>query len=127
MSKKSFKSQASSSRAISGAFGQPEVASSMGNFGATPTFGAVPSSSLSYAYEPPDLSSVSEPSVVVALKNLQKKDGTTKSKALEELQVYVLSLALESGGVEEAILDSWVGLFKGIEIRSDDSNTILSP
>ena len=110
MSKKSFKSQASSSRAVSGAFGQSEVSSSIGNFGITSTFGAVPSSSLSYVYEPPDLSSVSDPSIVLALKNLQKKDSTTKSKALEELQVYVLSLAVESGGVEEAILEPWVGL-----------------
>lgn len=110
MSKKSFKSQASSSRAVSGAFGQSEVSSSIGNFGVTSPFGAVPSSSLSYVYEPPDLSSISEPSIVVALKNLQKKDSTTKSKALEELQVYVLSLAVESGGIEEAILGPWVGL-----------------
>lgn len=110
MSKKSFKSQASSSRAVSGAFGQAEVSSSTGNSGLTSTFGAIPSSSLSYVYEPPDLSSVSEPSIVVALKNLQKKDSTTKSKALEELQAYVLSLAVEGGGVEEAILEPWVGL-----------------
>lgn len=115
MSKKSFKSQASSSRAVSGAFGQSEVSSSIGNFGVTSTFGAVPSSPLSYVYEPPDLSSVSEPNIVVALKNLQKKDSTTKSKALEELQVYVLSLAVESGGVEEAILEPWVGLV--VELR----------
>lgn len=115
MSKKSFKSQASSSRAVSGAFGQSEVSSSIGNFGVTSPFGAVPSSSLSYVYEPPDLSSISEPSIVVALKNLQKKDSTTKSKALEELQVYVLSLAVESGGIEEAILGPWVGLV--VELR----------
>ena len=125
MSKKSFKPQASSSRAVSSTFGQPEGASSIGNFGATSTFGAAPSS-LSYVYEPPDLSSISEPSVVVALKNLQKKDSTTKSKALEELQIYVLSLAVESGGVEEAILEAWVGLFEGTEICYDDSNIILS-
>lgn len=115
MSKKSFKTQASSSRAVSGAFGQPEAAGSIGNFGGTSTFGAVPSSFLSYVYEPPDLSNISEPSVVVALKNLQKKDSTTKSKALEDLQVYVLSLAVESGGVEEAILEAWVGHFEGLK------------
>lgn len=115
MSKKSFKSQASSSRAVPGAFGQPEVTRSIGNFGITSTFGAVPTSSLSCVYEPPDLSNISNPSVVVAIKNLQKKDSTTKSKALEELQVYVLSLAAENGGVEEAILEPWVGLFKGLK------------
>ena len=111
MSKKPFKSQASSSRAVSGASGQPDAASSPGNFRAISTFSAIPSSSLSYVYEPPDLSNISEPNVVVALKNLQKKDSTTKTKALEELQAYVLSLAIESGGVEEAILEAWVGLF----------------
>lgn len=126
MSKKSFKSQASSSRAVSGAFGQPEATSSIGNFGVTSTFGAVPSSSLSYVYEPPDLSSISEPRVVVALKNLQKKDSTTKSKALEELQAYVLSLAVQSEGIEDAILEPWVRVLK-IEIHSEDSNIILSP
>lgn len=114
MSKKPFKFQASSSRAVSGAFVQTDVASSPSKFGAKSTFGAVPSSSLSYVYEPPDLSGISEPNVVVALKNLQKKDSTTKTKALEELQAYVLSLATVSGGLEEAILEAWVGLFGGL-------------
>ena len=75
----------------------------------TSAFGAVPSSPLSYVYEPPDLSEFSDPNVVVAFKNLQKKDGTTKAKALEELQAYVLSLGSESGGVEEVVLAAWVG------------------
>lgn len=114
MGKKSFKSQASSSRAVSGAIGQLDAASSIGNSGATSTFGAAPSSSLSYVYEPPDLSNISEPNVVVALKNLQKKDSTTKSKALEELQAYVSSVAVETGGVEEPILEAWVGHFGGL-------------
>ncbi|MCJ1260822.1 hypothetical protein MMC22_000685 [Lobaria immixta] len=118
MSKKSFKTQASSSRAFSGALGQPEVASSIGNFGGTSIFGAVPSSFLSYVYEPPDLSNISEPSVVVALKNLQKKDSTTKSKALKDLQGYVLSLAVESGGVEEAILEAWIKIYPRASIDS---------
>ncbi len=111
MSKKPFKSQASSSRAISGAFGQADSASSIGGFGVHSAFGFIPSSSLSYVYEPPDLSNISEPHVVVALKNLQKKDSTTKTKALEDLQAYVLTLAVENGGVEDAVLEAWVGLF----------------
>lgn len=105
MSKKPFKSQASSSRAISGAFGAPD--GPLGALGGG--FGAVPSSPLSYVYEPPDLSNISEPNVVVAFKNLQKKDSTTKAKALEDLQKYVSGLAPKDG-VEDAVLESWVGL-----------------
>ena len=126
MSKKQFKSQASSSRAVSGAFGAPEG----GAFGSTglaglSTFGTVSSSTLSYFFEPPDLSAISEPNVVVAFKNLLKKDSTTKAKALEDLHAYVLSLGVEKGGVEDAILEAWVGL-RGNHLRVTHSNTMLS-
>ena len=107
MSKKAFKSQASSSRAVSGAFGGDRTA--FGSSTGTPIFGAVPSSQLSYLYEPPDLTGFSDPNLGVAFKNLQKKDETTKAKALEDLQTYVSSLGAETGGVEEAILTAWVG------------------
>lgn len=73
------------------------------------TFGAVPSSPLSYVYEPPDLTGFSDPNVGVAFKNLQKKDGTTKAKALEDLHTYVSSLEAGTGGVEEVVLTAWVG------------------
>ena len=106
MSKKAFKLQASSSRAVSGAFGADVTA--FGGSSATPSFGSAPSSPLSYAYEPPDLSGFSDPNVGVAFKNLQKKDGTTKAKALEDIQAYILSLGADTGGVEEAILTAWV-------------------
>ena len=106
MSKKAFKSHASSSRAVSGAFGGDGPV--FGGSTATPAFGAVPSSPLSYVYEPPDLTAFSDPNTVVAFKNLQKKDGTTKSKALEDLQAYVSSLGAETGGVEEVMLVAWV-------------------
>lgn len=102
---KAFKSQASSSRAVSGAFAPADGASA--HFGGG--FGAVPASPLSYVYEPPDLSNISEPNVVVAFKNLQKKDSTTKAKALEDLQNFVSGLDSKDG-VEEAILEPWVGL-----------------
>lgn len=124
MSKKPFKSQASSSRAVSGAFGRSDGAISIGSYGPSPAFGAIPSSSLSYVYEPPDLSNITEPNVVVALKNLQKRDSTTKSKALEDLQTYVLTLAVADGGVEDAILEAWVGLFWRTWINLHD-NVIL--
>lgn len=105
MSKKQFKSQASSSRAVSGAF--PASDGALGAFGRG--FGAVPSSPLSYVYEPPELSAISEPTIVVALKNVQKKDSTTKAKALEDLQKYVSGLDLKDA-LEDAVLEPWVSL-----------------
>ena len=95
---------------MSGAAATANGAFGSGAFGVTPTFGAVSSSPLSYVYEPPDLKAVPEPNVVVAFKNLQKKDSTTKAKALEELQSFVHSLNAKKEGVDDAILEAWVGL-----------------
>ncbi|KAL8716049.1 MAG: hypothetical protein Q9225_006265 [Loekoesia sp. 1 TL-2023] len=106
MSKKQFKSQASSSRAVSGAFAAPDGA--LGAFGAG--FGAVPSSPLSYVYEPPDLSTISEPNIIVAFKNVQKKDSTTKAKALEDLQKYMSGLDPKDG-LEDAVLEPWIKVY----------------
>ena len=80
-----------------------------GTAGGVSTFGAVSNSPLSYIYEPPDLSAIEEPNVVVAFKNLQKKDSTTKAKALEDLQLYVQYLSEKKDGLEDAILEAWVG------------------
>jgi hypothetical protein len=109
MSKKAFKSQASSSRAVNVAFGVSSEDAPFGGGLGSSTFGAVSSSPLSYVYEPPDLNGFSEPNVGVAFKNIQKKDGITKAKALEELQTYVSHLEAEKGGLEEAMLEAWVG------------------
>jgi hypothetical protein len=65
-------------------------------------------SSLSYLTEPPSFSAVSDPNVVVFLKNLLKKDSTTKAKALEDLLAYVIAHPHDQGGVEEPVLDVWV-------------------
>ena len=98
MSKSKFKSQASSSRAVAGS-----------GFGAFGTSAA--SSSLSYLSNPSDLSAISDPNVVVSFRNLSKKDGTTKAKALDDLRAYVQAHPFEAdGGVEEAILNAWVCL-----------------
>ncbi|KAL8939013.1 MAG: hypothetical protein Q9216_003587 [Gyalolechia sp. 2 TL-2023] len=113
MSNKHFKSQASSSRAVSGAFAVPDAA--LGAFGRG--FGAVPSSMLSYVYEPPDLSMISEPNVVVAFKNVQKKDSTTKAKALEELQKHILEL-VPKDGLENAVLEPWIKVYPRTSIDS---------
>lgn len=68
-------------------------------------------SGLSYLTEPPDFSAISDANVTVSLKNLQKKDATTKAKALEELVSYVQSHPHDlDGGTEEPILDAWVGV-----------------
>lgn len=100
MSKRQFKSQASSSRAV---FGN---GAGFGGFGSGAT-----RSTLSYLTEPPNLSSISDPNVVVAFKNLLKKDSTTKAKGLEDLRLHVLSSPNEQGGgVEQSILEAWVRL-----------------
>ena len=114
MSRKQFRSQASSSRAASGGFAAPERAFGDSDFGTTQSFVAVSSSPLSYVYEPPGLSQISNPLIVVALKNLQKKDSTTKSKALEDLQNHIASLPDAKEGVEDALLEAWVGLLDEI-------------
>ncbi|KEF52443.1 uncharacterized protein A1O9_11684 [Exophiala aquamarina CBS 119918] len=102
MSKK-FKSQASSARAASAfAFGAASSpSSSFGN-----AFQTAPSS-LSYIAEFPDLSTISDPNVVVSLRNLGKKDSTTKSKALQELQDHISS----STAIEPGLLEAWVSLY----------------
>ena len=121
MSKKQFKNQASSSRAASGLF-----TAANGAFGSSTqgggTFGAVSSSPLSYVYEPPDLTSISEPNIIVAFKNLQKKDSTTKAKALEDLLESVSSYE----SYEDAVLDAWVSLTAVNGTRSFCSNTRLT-
>ncbi|KAK5940389.1 hypothetical protein PMZ80_007809 [Knufia obscura] len=90
MSRK-FKSQASSAR----------VASNLGGFGTFQTS----ASPLSYVAEQPDLNQISEPNVVVALKNLGKKDSTTKAKALDEL----LDSLKENTDI--AVLTAWSDLY----------------
>lgn len=107
MSKRQFKSQASSSRAA-------PTANVGGGFGASTGSFAAPFGSatiLSYLGEQPNLAQISDPNVVVNFKNLSKKDSTTKAKALEELQAYVLSLGESRVELEEQFLDAWVGEF----------------
>ncbi len=108
MSKKQFKAHASSSRAFSEnpgpAFGFGPQFVPSGSFGAA-------SSILSYLAEQPDLTSISDPNVVVNFKNLSKKDSTTKAKAIEDLQTYVTFQHEHQKDIEEAFLNAWVGGF----------------
>lgn len=113
MSKRQFKSQASSSRAISGPF--PSRSQGFGGLGGSTAGHGLTSSTLSplsYVTQPPDFSDISDSTLVVALKNLSKKDSTTKAKALEELETYVLARGPETGGVEDALLEAWVRFHK---------------
>ncbi|EXJ80612.1 hypothetical protein A1O3_06896 [Capronia epimyces CBS 606.96] len=104
MSKK-FKSQASSARAASATFG-----SSSFGFGAPSNGFKSAASPLSYITEQPDLSGVSNPHIIVALRNLGKKDSTTKAKALEELQEHISSVT-SADQIDSSLLEAWVGLY----------------
>jgi E3 ubiquitin-protein ligase listerin len=77
-------------------------------FGANPanSEGERPPSTLSYFAELPNISAISNPSVVVFFRNLFKRDSTTKARALEDLQAYLD----ENPHVEDAVLEAWVGL-----------------
>ncbi|KAI8938604.1 hypothetical protein NX059_004477 [Plenodomus lindquistii] len=99
MSKRPGKAQASSARAAS-TFGASA-------FGPAPAFGTS-SSPLSYVSEPPDLSAVSDPNVVVLFRNLSKKDSTTKAKALEDMHTHVTSL---QEPIEEGVLEAWFKIY----------------
>ncbi|GIZ48277.1 hypothetical protein CKM354_001134500 [Cercospora kikuchii] len=101
MSKRGFKSQASSGR-VGGGFG---------GFGSS-AFASGQSSVLSYIQEPTDYSAVSDSSVVVAFKNLSKKDSTTKAKALEDLQASLSA----TEDVEDAIIEVWVKQYPRLSI-----------
>lgn len=105
MSKK-FKSQASSSRAAAGGFGA--FGGSFGGFSSISSSHTHAPSSLSYVAEPPDLSRISEPQLVVAFKNLLKKDDVTKTKALEDIRDYILKLENRSDSLEDGVLEAWV-------------------
>lgn len=103
-------------RAISGrGFGSP-APSGFGGF-STPSAGT---GSLSYLSEDPDFSLISDSNIVVSFKNLLKKDNTTKSKALAELVQYTQTHPKDQdGGIEEAVLETWVRLYPRISIDND--------
>ncbi|RAL66650.1 hypothetical protein DID88_006336 [Monilinia fructigena] len=103
MGKRQFTSQASSARAATATTGF--------GFGFSTT-----STRLSYLTEPSNLSSISDANVVVSFKNLSKKDGTTKSKALEDLRTFIQTQPNEQGGAEEAILEAWVNVYPRVAI-----------
>ncbi|OJD26972.1 hypothetical protein ACJ73_01642 [Blastomyces percursus] len=113
MSKK-FKSQASSSRAASGGFGSS--AGAFGSFSTDSMTQGGASSSLSYIAEPPDLSKISQPQLVVSFKNLLKKDTTTKTKALEDLQDFLCAQDTRSGSLEDGLIEAWIKIYPRMSI-----------
>ncbi|KJZ77078.1 hypothetical protein HIM_03399 [Hirsutella minnesotensis 3608] len=73
--------------------------------------------SLSYLTEPPSFNAISDPNIVVSLKNTLKKDSTTKAKALDDLLHHVQDHPFDQGaGVDEALLDVWAQLYPRISI-----------
>ena len=114
MSRKHFRLHASSSRAVSGALAASESAFGTPASDLPQGFGTSSTSPLSHVYEPPDLSSIRDSHIVVALKNLQKKDSTTRSKAIEDLHSYVTSIDDTSQGVEDVFLEAWVRYFDAV-------------
>lgn len=86
--------------------------SSRGGFAFGGFSSAADGSSLSYLAEPPSLAAVQDPNVVVSLKNLLKKDPTTKSKGLDELVAFAQAHPFEQdGGIDEAIISVWIELY----------------
>ncbi|KAK2739655.1 hypothetical protein FQN57_006487 [Myotisia sp. PD_48] len=112
MSGRKFKAQASSSRATSNAFG----GGSFGAFSSAISSQKTASSSLSYITEPPDLSQISDPQVVVAFKNLLKRDSTTKARALEELLEYVIGSG--DSQLEDGFLEAWTSIYPRTSIET---------
>ena len=122
MSKKTFKSQASSSRAFTGNPLTGPIANIGFGVSTTSSFAQGPGSALSYVYEPPDLSSISDPAIGVSFKNLQKKDSTTKYKALEDLHTHVTAQENDKAALEDPFLEAWIKLFPRTAI--DNSNRV---
>ncbi|KXG50701.1 Zinc finger, RING-type [Penicillium griseofulvum] len=109
MSKK-FKSQASSSRAAASAFG------SFGGFSGSFSGEGKETSALTYIAAPPDLSRISGQQLVIAFKNLLKKDDITRLKALEELRDYITTVEKRKGTLDDGFLDAWVRIYPRLSI-----------
>jgi hypothetical protein len=104
--KRQFKAQASSASAWTTGF---DSAAGFSNA----------NSALSYLAELPDLSSISDANIVVAFKNLSKRDSVTKGKALEDLQSL---LSAEDSQIEDSVLEAWTSIYPRTSI--DDSRRV---
>ncbi|KAJ5162717.1 Zinc finger RING-CH-type [Penicillium coprophilum] len=109
MSKK-FKSQASSSRAAASAFG------SFGGFSGGLSSEGKEASALTYIAAPPDLSRIAKQQLVIAFKNLLKKDDITRLKALEELRDHISTVEKNKRTLDDGFLDAWVRIYPRLSI-----------
>ena len=112
MSKRPYKVQASSTRV---AFGTPSL---LQNVSATSSVGqGSHASQLSYLVEPPSVDQVSDSRLVVLLKNLSKRDGTTKAKALDDILGHIASSKIET---DDSVVEAWVGFeFVSLDARNN--------
>ncbi|OJJ50016.1 hypothetical protein ASPZODRAFT_128604 [Penicilliopsis zonata CBS 506.65] len=108
MSKK-FKSQASSSRAAAGGFNA--FGGSFGGFQSAFSSQGKEPSSLTYVAEPPDLSRISEPQLVIAFKNILKKDEITRTKAVDDLQEHIGAIESRGGTLDDGFLEAWIKIY----------------
>lgn len=102
MSKRPYKVQASSTRV---AFGTSNLLQS--NHSSSSIGEGTFASQLSYLTEPPNLEQISDPGLVVLLKNLSKREGITKAKALDDILGLKASAKIE---VDDHFVEAWVGL-----------------
>ena len=65
---------------------------------------------MTYVAEPPDLSQVSEPQLVIAFKNFLKKDEVTRTKSLDDLKDYISTVEARGGTLDDGFLEAWVCL-----------------
>lgn len=112
MSRRPYKTQASSARV---AFGTTNLLQSL------PTIASSGQrshdSQLSYVTEPPSLDQISDSKLVVLLKNLSKRDGTTKAKALDDILNLINRPEYD---LDNSVVEAWVGFnIEHLDARSN--------
>ncbi|KAJ1333266.1 E3 ubiquitin-protein ligase listerin [Microdochium nivale] len=75
-------------------------------------FSTSSASNLSYLTEFSDYGSISDPNVVIAFKNIQKRDTATRQRGVEDLLAYAIAHPHDKdGGVEDAVLEAWAQVY----------------
>lgn len=81
-------------------------------FGAFGGFATTDTSNLSYLSEFADYTSLSDPNVIIAFKNIQKRDTATRQRGVEDLLAYAQAHPHDKdGGVEDAVLEAWAQVY----------------
>ena len=110
--RKKVKSQPSSSRAVAAGFG------GFGGFSSAFSSQGRSPSALPYVAEPPNLSRILEPQLVVAFKNVLKKDEITRAKALDDLKEHVTGAENQREALDSGFLEAWVCQSEGVRASS---------